>query len=75
VGYWPLHGAVNDYASDVTTLQNGSIQDSDFTATLVPTTGRYGESSGAYVFDGNNDVISANATNLPTGNSTRTLCA
>ncbi|AFM12839.1 LamG-like jellyroll fold domain-containing protein [Turneriella parva] len=75
VGYWPLHGAVNDYASDVATPQDGTIQDSDTIANLLPTTGRYGESSGAYVFDGNNDVISASATNLPVGNSTRTLCA
>ena len=71
VGYWPLSssGVAPDYASDVTTQQDATINGATFTAN----DGRYG-TDGAYVFDGS-DYIKAGLANLPSGSASSTICA
>lgn len=69
VGYWPLAGNAEDYASDVASQQAGIVYGSPVTTGID----RFGN-AGIYTFDGVDDYISAAGTNLPTGNAARTLC-
>ena len=68
VGYWPLAGNPNDYSSDNLNQNNGS-------AAPGYTSGRFNETSGSALFTANTQQITGFDTGLPTGGSSRTLCA
>lgn len=66
VGYYPFNGNANDESGNG---NNGTVNG----ATL--TTDRNGYTNSAYSFDGNNDYIESICSNLPLGNSSRSISA
>lgn len=66
VGYYPFTGNANDMSGN---SANGTV----YGATL--TTDRFGNANSAYSFNGSSNYIEAVSTNLPLGNSTRTISA
>lgn len=64
IAYYPFNGNANDESGNG---HNGIVRD----ATL--TTDRFGRSNQSYFFNGVNSVITANSSDFPLGNSTRTL--
>jgi len=66
VGYWPFNGNANDISGNG---NNGTVNG----ATL--TTDRFGNANGAYSFNGYNNYIASTCSNLPLGNSSRSISA
>jgi hypothetical protein len=64
VGYWPFTGNANDVSGNG---NNGTVNG----ATL--TSDRFGNLNSAFSFDGINDIITAPAINLPSGNNPRSI--
>ncbi len=66
VGYWPFNGNANDISGNG---NNGTVNGASLT------TDRLGNADSAYNFNGNNNYIESTCSNLPLGNTSRSISA